>query len=93
MKEADVTYMTPGPDLCTMALEECIHRGLPAAWIYTLRVGPSLLTSARGLIRFLADGSKDNPFVPQINIILEQGYRGQQWAIEAGGVAFGSMGW
>lgn len=77
-------------DLCTTALEQCIHQGLPPAWIYTLHVGPALLSGARGILRYMVDGTKDNPFVPQINIILEPEYCANEWCLESQGVAFGS---
>ena len=77
-------------DLCCVALEECIHRGLPLSWVYSLHVGPQMLSTARGLVRHLIDGTKDNPFVPHINIVLEAEFAGHEWCIESQGVSFGS---
>lgn len=85
-------YQSIGPpiDLCILALEQCIHLGLPPSWVHTLHVGPGLLSGARGIVRHLIDGTKDNPFVPQINIVVEQEFERLEWCIESMGAAWGS---
>jgi hypothetical protein len=76
-------------DLCIVGLEECIHRGLPPSWVYTLHVGQGVLTSARGIVRHMVDGTKDNPFVPQLNVVFELEFDYREWCVEALGVSFG----
>lgn len=86
------TALSCACQLTTLALEECIHQGLPPSWVFTLRVGAGLATYARGLVRALYQGTRENPLMPQVNVIVDEAFEAQEWCIESNDMAFGSMG-
>lgn len=86
------TALSYACQLTTSSLEECIHRGLPPSWVFTFRVGVDLATYARGLVRALYQGTRENPLMPQVNVIVDMAFEPQEWCIESRGMAFGSIG-
>lgn len=78
--------------LCQVSLEECALL-LPPRRAYTLYVGMSIEPYAYRLMKHIGATTKDNPFAPYINVVLDTRLERQEWYLAGGvGEAFGSEG-
>ena len=74
-------------DLAIVSIEQAVHMGLPASYVYELHVAPNLATCARGLVQHM---SHHSPLTPVVNVHIDESLRPHEWFIESNGVAIGS---
>lgn len=79
-------------DLSEMALEMAVYRGLGPKFVYTLTVGPSLIGTARKLLKHMGADTKDHPLAPYINLEVYENFGQHEWCLSDGQDAYGSKG-
>lgn len=78
-------------DLSQTPLEEAANR-LGPSFTYELRINEVCLPYARRLLRTMGAHTRNHPFAPYINLVVQPGYDLDEWSIHANGRGYGSEG-
>ena len=84
-----ITWM----DVCfTVSAIEDVLPHLGPSNCYTINITPYNYEFAKRLARGFVQNQTENPFMPQVNIVLNEGLKLYEWFIEANGKRIGLKG-